>query len=135
MTTNTNSPLHRNIHFQRTLNSPSDTLAADWLPTNDLYQYLGEDSTVAYWHATEYLAVPARIGGYEVPHEYFAAYDDSTWGIDINEMQWASGGPYGAEVTITQPSVADVPGSVPGRAGGVPLYLGRGRAPLCQRPR
>ncbi len=76
------------MHFERTLGSPSDTLAAPWLPTTDLYTYLSGDSTVSYWHAIEYLPVPARIGGYALNHEFLAAYDDSAWGIDINEIRW-----------------------------------------------
>jgi hypothetical protein len=113
MTTNTQE--EQNMHFQRTLQSPTDTLAANWLPTTDLYTYLGGDSTVYYWHATEYLAVPASIGGYATTHEFITAYDDSTWAIDINEILWNANpqAPYYADFTIAYPSLAAVepPGS------------------------
>jgi hypothetical protein len=109
MTTNTNLNTE-NVHFQRTLQSPSDTLAGGWLPTTDLYTYLGGDSTVSYWHGSEYLPVAAMIGGYASAHEYLAAYDDSTWAIDINEMLWRSdpSAPYYADFTLAYPSLAAV---------------------------
>jgi len=127
LTTNTNQ--EQNMHFERTLGSSSDTLAASWLPTTDLFTYLGGDSTVFYWHATEYLPVPAMIGGYASNHEFLAAYDDSTWGIDINEIRWNANppSPYYADFTLAYPSLAAV-GPQGGAAGGVQLVL------LGQRP-
>jgi hypothetical protein len=120
------------MHFQRTLGSPSDTLAAPWLPTTDLYTYLGGDSTVFYWHATEYLPVPARIGGYATTHEFLAAYDDSTWAIDINEILWNASppAPYYADFTLAYPSLTAVePGTGKGLDGAVRLML-LGRQPV-----
>ncbi|MBI5711185.1 MAG: hypothetical protein HZC42_12935 [Candidatus Eisenbacteria bacterium] len=119
----TNNDQEQNMHFQRTLQSPSDTLADDWLPTTDLYTYLGGDSTVFYWHGTEYLAVPARIGGYVTEHEFLAAYDDSTWAIDINEITWNVGGrgtPGQRRVQggRTAPAARSAAGSEGGQGGG-----------------
>jgi glycosyl hydrolase family 32 len=127
LTTNTNQ--EQNMHFERTLGSPSDTLAAPWLPTTDLYTYLGGDSTVFFWHATEYLPVPAMIGGYATTHEFLAAYDDSTWGIDINEIRWNANppSPYYADFTLAYPSLVAV-GRQGGADQGVQLTL------LGQRP-
>ncbi|MBI5711570.1 MAG: T9SS type A sorting domain-containing protein [Candidatus Eisenbacteria bacterium] len=126
LTTNTNQA--QEMHFQRTLGSPSDTLAAPWLPTTDLFTYLDGDSTVYYWHATEYLPVPARIGGYATTHEFLAAYDDSTWAIDINEILWDANppAPYYADFTLAYPSLAAVdPGTGEGHDGARLLLLGR----------
>jgi len=130
LTTNTNQA--QEMHFQRTLGSPSDTLAAPWLPTTDLYTYLGGDSTVFYWHATEYLPVPARIGGYATTHEFLAAYDDSTWAIDINEILWNANppAPYYADFTLAYPSLTAVgPGPGKGEDGAIRLML-LGRQPV-----
>jgi len=135
LTTNTNEA--QEMHFQRSLGSPSDTLAAPWLPTTDLYTYLGGDSTVFYWHATEYLPVPARIGGYATTHEFLAAYDDSTWGIDINEIRWNSNpaAPYYADFTLAYPSLTAVgPGDGTGEVGAVGLSL-LGRRPVVSEAR
>jgi hypothetical protein len=131
LTTSTNESV-RNMHFQRTLGSPSDTLAAPWLPNTELFAYLGGDSTVCYWHATEYLPVPARIGGYAGTHEFLAAYDDSTWGIDINESLWTANPPvpYYADFTLAYPSLAAVdPGAGKEPDGVVRLSL-LGRQPV-----
>jgi hypothetical protein len=135
LTTNTNQ--EQNMHFQRTLGSPSDTLASPWLPTTDLYTYLGGDSTVFYWHATEYLPVPARIGGYATTHEFLAAYDDSTWGIDINEILWNANpaAPYYADFTLAYPSLTAVgPGNGKGEDEAVGLVL-LGRQPVVSEAR
>jgi len=128
MTTNTLE--EQNPHFQRTLHPPSDTLAADWVPTIDLFDYLGGDSTVYFWHATEYLAIPAMIGGYATAHEYLSAYDDSTWAIDVNEILWNANppSPYYADFTIAYPSLAAVGAQAADASVGVRLILlGRGR--------
>lgn len=135
LTTNTNET--QQMHFQRSLASPNDTLAAPWLPTTDLYTYLGGDSTVFYWHATEYLPVPARIGGYATTHEFLAAYDDSTWGIDINEIRWNANpsAPYYAEFTLAYPSLTAVgPGNETGDHDAVGLQL-LGRQPAVSEAR
>ncbi len=127
LTTSTNLS-ERNMHFQRTLGSPSDTLAGPWVPTTELFTYLAGDSTVDYWHATEYLPVPARIGGYATTHEFLAAYDDWTWGIDINEILWNANpaAPYYADFTLAYPSLASAdPGTAAPREGARLLLLGR----------
>jgi hypothetical protein len=127
MTTNTQGA--QNMHFQRTLQYPSDTLADSWLPTTDLYTYLGGDSTVFYWHGTEYLAIPALIGGYATTHEFIAAYDDSTWAIDVNEILWNANppAPFHADFTIAYPSLAAVEslGSNASKEGTRLVLLGR----------
>lgn len=135
LTTNTNQ--EQNMHFQRTLGSPSDTLAGPWQPTTDLYTYLGGDSTVFYWHATEYLPVPARIGGYATTHEFLAAYDDSTWGIDINEIRWSANpaAPYYADFTLAYPSLTAVgPAVGAGEDRAISLLL-LGRQPVVREAR
>lgn len=130
LTTNTGEDVQQ-VHFQRTLGAPSDTLADRWLPTTDLYTYLGGDSTVSYWHATEYLPVPARIGGYATTHEFLAAFDDFTWGIDVNEIRWNANppAPNYADFTLGYPSLTAVgPGNGRGECGAVGLLL-LGRQP------
>lgn len=133
LTTNTGEDVQQ-MHFQRTLGSPSDMLAGPWLPTTDLYSYLGGDSTVSYWHATEYLPVPARIGGYVTTHEFLAAFDDFTWGIDVNEIRWNANpvAPYYADFTLAYPSLTAVgPGIGTGKDGTASLLL-LGRQPVVR---
>lgn len=101
------------------------------MPTIDLFNYLGGDSTVYFWHATEYLPIPARIGGYATTHEYLAAYDDSTWAIDINEILWNANppSPYYADFTIAYPSLAAVGPQVSDVSGGAVRLALLGKRP------
>lgn len=100
-----------NVHLEKnSATTPSDTLTTYWGSEVALYDYLDGDSTVAYWKGSEYERALA--------HEYLAAYDDSMWAVDINEVNWRTTSPY--DFYLTMPTVTDVGGE-----SGVDLSNGR----------
>jgi hypothetical protein len=98
--------------------SPADPIASDWdsIPAERLYDYLYQDSTVAYWHASEHLAV--------APHEYLAGWDDLHLAIEFSELVWypTPGAPRPYHFALGSVSTAGVGGPAR-RPTGAPLAL------------
>ncbi len=104
------------VHLEKDSTSvPSDTLASAWRPELPLFDYLRRDSTVSFWHASEYLSA--------VGHEFMAAYDDSLWAIDVNEVGWSIYPPYDFYLTPPWQVSVEEGGGARGRAGEVGLSL------------
>jgi hypothetical protein len=103
------------VHFEKNSTSfPSDTTALPWGGESPLFDYLGRDSTVSYWHASEYL--------FAVGHEFMAAFDDFMWAIDINEVGWKFNPPY--DFYLTPPWLVSVENfSGPAQASEIRLSL------------
>jgi len=92
-----------NVHVETNSTTvPSDTLLSGWSDEVALFDCLDGDSTVAYWKGSEYERALA--------HEYLAGYDDHTWAVDINEVNWRTTSPY--DFYLTMPTVTDVGGDV-----------------------
>jgi hypothetical protein len=98
--------------------SPGDSVTADWSPTpaERLYDYLNQDQTVSYWHASEHLQVAS--------HEYVAAFDDRRMAIDFSEMVWYGrpGQPLSYNFVLGSASTAGI-GQVDGQMGSGRLAL------------
>jgi hypothetical protein len=101
--------------------SPSDTTTANWSAAQKLWTLVPplQAANLYFWHATEHLSVPARIGGELTTHEYLAAFNDANVCISITEMRPTSP-PY--LFSMGCPSVADV-GNGPVLAGTPRLVL------------
>ena len=111
---------HDPVRLQTTdlAHSPADSIAADWdsIPAERLYDYLYQDSTVAYWHASEHLAVAA--------HDYIAGWDDLHMAIEFSELVWqpTPGGPRPYHFALGSASAAGV-GEPASQPMGAPLAL------------
>jgi hypothetical protein len=98
--------------------SPADSTATDWspIPAQRLFDYLYQDSTVAYWHATEHLVVAS--------HEYLAAYDDLHMAVEFSELIWyptpGQSNPYHFALGSASTASVEESGS---RPGATPLGL------------
>jgi len=75
----------------------ADSPTADSSGWNGTYRLFDDDPNSDPWFASEFL----RVG----PHEYFAAANSASDGIDFREMTWTSV----SRFTLAWPSVADVP--------------------------
>ena len=118
------------VWSQSNATSPSDTTSSNWSRPQKLWTLVPplQAANLYFWHATEQLSVPARIGGELTTHEYLAAFNDANVCISITEMQPTSP-PY--LFSMGCPSVADVGDHV--RLAGMPRLILTGMRPARSR--
>jgi len=94
------------VSFETNDVSPADLDTTRWSAPDTLYSLLGGDTTLEYWHASEYYR-------WATGYEYLMAFNDNQHSVDISQISWRD--PHTFVLTDSCPPRArlDVPGSPP----------------------